>query len=63
MVRITLSCEGEGCSAEFGPRWGTLAEVRKLAAGEGWTRTRGQLRRNPRFDDDWCPDHNPREKP
>lgn len=39
--------------------WPRPAELRKLAAAEGWTHVRSSLGR--RFDGDYCPDHKPED--
>jgi hypothetical protein len=37
------------------------AELRKLAAAQGWTHVRSSL--GSRFDKDFCPDHKPEDTP
>lgn len=51
----SLSCDGRGCLAEFGPVRNSITELRRQAAKAGWTVNVGA--RGPR--QDFCPEHTP----
>lgn len=55
----TLFCDGEGCTAQFGPlgREMPRAKLRELAAECGWTHVRGRYGRS--YGLDYCRAHKP----